>query len=71
MWQDKAACIGMSDLFLNQGGLAKKKSICATCEVKQDCLNMAMSLEDYEPATMYGGFTGTERRKLAEGTVWS
>lgn len=70
MWHHNAACIGMSDLFLAQGKLSKKKAVCESCTVKQECLTEAMRLQDYEPSTVYGGFNGKEREALSEGTVW-
>jgi Transcription factor WhiB len=68
MWQDQAACIGHDD-FIARGGVAEKKAICATCAVVNECLTFAMRNEDFE-ATIYGGFTGVERKRLSEGTVW-
>lgn len=62
MWQDQAACAGI-DSFIERGGTAAKKAVCATCPVVNECLSFAMSNEDFE-ATIYGGFTGEERKQL-------
>jgi hypothetical protein len=62
IWQDKAACAGM-DSFIARGHTAEKKAVCATCPVVNECLAFAIRNEDFE-ATVYGGFTGEERKQL-------
>lgn len=62
MWQSKAACAGMTD-FVGRSHTADKKAICHTCPVINECLAFAISNEDFE-ATVYGGFTGHERKQL-------
>lgn len=69
MWQNDAACKGMETLFCNRGTDAKRKAICNTCGVANECLNEAMRNEDYSEI-IWGGFNGKERKRLAEGTVW-
>lgn len=64
IWQDKAACAG-NDSFIERGGTAAKKQICATCPVVNECLAFAIHNEDFE-ATVYGGFTGEERKQLVK-----
>lgn len=64
IWQDKAACAGMED-FIGRGAIAEKKAVCATCQVVNECLAFAIRNEDFE-ATVYGGFTGAERRELVK-----
>lgn len=62
MWQSQAACAGI-DSFIERGGTAAKKAVCATCPVVNECLAFAMHEQDFE-ATVYGGFTGDERKQL-------
>lgn len=64
MWMDSAACAGMED-FITRGGTAEKKAVCAQCPVVNECLAFAISNEDFE-ATVYGGFTGEERKQLVK-----
>lgn len=62
MWQNNARCAGMTD-FLDRGSVNAKKAICHTCPVISDCLAFALKNQDFE-ATVYGGFTGEERKQL-------
>lgn len=64
MWQSEAACAGI-DSFIARGGTAEKKSVCAQCPVNTECLAFAIRNEDFE-ATVYGGFTGEERKQLVK-----
>jgi WhiB family redox-sensing transcriptional regulator len=64
IWQDQAACTGI-DSFIARGGTAEKKAVCAQCPVNTECLKFAISNEDFE-ATVYGGFTGEERKQLVK-----
>ncbi len=64
MWMDSAACAGMED-FITRGGTAEKKAVCAQCPVINECLAFAIDNEDFE-ATVYGGFTGEERKQLVK-----
>ncbi len=66
MWQDSAACKGMtSSVFLSgvKSRVQIAKAICATCPVTRECLEFALAHEDFEPH-VYGGLTGEERKKL-------
>lgn len=68
MWQERAACLGMMD-WIERGHVAKKKAVCHTCPVINECLAFAINNEDFE-STVYGGFTGAERSKLvSQGVV--
>lgn len=70
MWQDSALCLG-DETFILRGGTAAKKQTCEDCPVKYECLKFAIENEDFE-ATVYGGFTGQERKHLVEsGVVFS
>lgn len=64
IWQDRAACAGI-DSFIERGGTAAKKAVCHQCPVINECLAFAIRNEDFE-ATVYGGFTGDERRQLVK-----
>lgn len=64
MWQDQAACAGI-DSFITRGGTAEKKAVCAQCPVVNECLAFAVGNDDFE-ATVYGGFTGEERKQLVK-----
>ena len=64
IWQDQAACTGIES-FITRGGTAEKKAVCAMCPVVNECLAFAISNEDFE-ATVYGGFTGEERKQLVK-----
>ena len=71
MWQDSAACKDVdSSIFLSgvTSRVEKAKAVCATCSVIQDCLAFALQHEDFEPH-VYGGLTGSERRRLAGSMV--
>lgn len=65
-WQEEAACAGMGpDLFFPKSGNGlsdKAKAICANCEVRVDCLVLA--LETGEGFGVWGGLTWRERKKL-------
>lgn len=67
MWQFQAACADKPD-FIARGGVADKKAVCATCPVVNDCLAFAIRNEDFE-STVYGGFTGQERRELVKNGI--
>ena len=64
-WRDDAACRGADiDLFFpvseDDGGPAK--AICATCPVREACLEWAMAT--HQEDGIFGGMTATERRRL-------
>jgi WhiB family redox-sensing transcriptional regulator len=64
-WRLEAACIGEDiDLFFpitdNDAGPAK--AICATCPVREACLEWAMASRQEDG--VWGGLTGDERRRL-------
>lgn len=64
MWQDNAECAG-NETFILRGHTADKKAVCAQCQVVNECLAFAIRNEDFE-ATVYGGFTGSERMELVK-----
>lgn len=72
-WQDRAACaqIGGDLWFPDQGGTTKHiKKVCATCPVKQECLDyaLAMAPED-DRHGVYGGLSERERRALRKAAA--
>jgi WhiB family redox-sensing transcriptional regulator len=72
-WELRAACRGLptSWFFLPENEYRKNKAderkleglrICKTCEVKEDCL--AMALESRLEYGIFGGTAGRDRKKL-------
>jgi WhiB family redox-sensing transcriptional regulator len=72
-WQVRAACRGPhSTVFFPPSQLERKdeklareqraKSICATCSVRQPCLEYALRIR--EPHGIWGGLNEVERRTL-------
>lgn len=73
LWQQKAACRGPhSAIFFPPTTVERKedrderearaKAICATCPVRQPCLDYAVSIR--EPHGIWGGLNETERKHL-------
>jgi WhiB family redox-sensing transcriptional regulator len=73
LWQLKAACRGpQAAIFFPPAQLERKdekeareeaaKSICATCPVRQPCLDYAMRIR--EPHGIWGGLNELERKAL-------
>jgi WhiB family redox-sensing transcriptional regulator len=73
MWQLKAACRGPhSVVFFPPSHFERKdekadrearaKEICATCSVRQPCLDYALAIR--EPHGIWGGLSELERRHL-------
>ncbi len=65
-WREKAACIGMTDLFFpgrgGDGGTKAAREICLSCPVFTNCYEYAM----YGPQMPFGilaGMSERERRK--------
>jgi len=74
-WQVKAACRGPQALvFFPPSTFERKdekldrerraKAICATCAVKQPCLDYALRIR--EPHGIWGGLSETERKRVLE-----
>jgi WhiB family redox-sensing transcriptional regulator len=64
-WQEHANCLGVDpDLFFPERGASTReaKSVCASCEVKADCLEYA--LVNGEKFGIWGGLSERERRRL-------
>lgn len=58
-----------ADMFFpEKGGSTKEaKSICARCEVREECLSYAMAND--ERFGIWGGYSERERRKLKRGAA--
>lgn len=76
-WQTRAACRGEmgEDFYPPVHGErrrerrlreARAKSVCATCPVRGECLDMALSND--EQYGVWGGLNSSERRALAEAS---
>lgn len=69
-WQKRAACrgLGTADFFPGRGdnrALARAKAICATCPVRETCLEFGMSMGSHESDRgVWGGMSTMERREL-------
>ena len=74
-WQVKAACRGPQALvFFPPSTFERKdekldrerraKAICATCAVKQPCLDYALRIR--EPHGIWGGLSESERKRILE-----
>lgn len=64
-WMDFAACTGItSDLMFaeGKGNLVDAKAICATCVVKDECLDWAMAVP--ERFGCWGGTSPRERENM-------
>jgi WhiB family transcriptional regulator, redox-sensing transcriptional regulator len=64
-WRNKAACKGMDpSVFVVERGESTDpaKAVCATCPVRSDCLDWALSTG--EKHGVLGGYSERERRKL-------
>lgn len=63
-WMERAACTGKGELFHNEKSRIvsrQAKEICASCAVREDCLNYAL---ENEQIGIWGGLTGNERRRM-------
>jgi WhiB family redox-sensing transcriptional regulator len=74
-WQVKAACRGpQATVFFPPSTFERKdeklererraKAICATCAVKQPCLEYALRIR--EPHGIWGGLSESERKRMLE-----
>jgi WhiB family transcriptional regulator, redox-sensing transcriptional regulator len=64
-WKASGACVGMDiDIFFPGLGSSNKqaKEVCATCDVRQECLDYAMLHEEVDG--VWGGVSAEERRRL-------
>lgn len=66
-WADRAACRGRSvnDFFTTDKRRVEQiKNVCASCEVRNLCLDEALRAEDTSRYGIYGGLTAAERDEL-------
>ncbi len=75
-WSDDAKCKGKpSSIFFppfshSDNRWLMAREICASCEVKEQCLALVMRLEYTDDKWgMFGGFTPEERRELRKQKV--
>ena len=69
-WQERALCSQTDPeaFFPEKGGSTREaKKVCLTCEVRQDCLESALSND--ERFGIWGGLSERERRKLKKRAV--
>jgi WhiB family redox-sensing transcriptional regulator len=69
-WQERALCAQTDPeaFFPEKGGSTREaKKVCLTCEVRQDCLEAALSND--ERFGIWGGLSERERRKLKKRAV--
>jgi WhiB family transcriptional regulator, redox-sensing transcriptional regulator len=64
-WEQEANCLGLDpELFFPESGVspAEAKAVCAGCQVRDDCLGLALA----ENVTygVWGGLTAAERQRL-------
>jgi WhiB family redox-sensing transcriptional regulator len=70
-WMADAACRGMGpDLFFGERGWssAPAKQVCASCPVRQPCLDYALELGDLDAQGLWGGTSQRERRAMRRDT---
>ena len=71
-WQDSALCAQTDPeaFFPEKGGSTREaKKVCASCEVRSECLDYALSND--ERFGIWGGLSERERRKLKRRAVAS
>lgn len=64
-WRDEAACAGLdTNIFfpVTEAEAAQAKSVCASCPVREECLEWAISTRQGDG--VWGGLTEDERRRL-------
>lgn len=66
-WADRAACAGrdVNEFFTtNKRRIAQIKNVCASCPVRELCLDQALRTEDTSRHGVFGGLTPAEREQL-------
>lgn len=69
-WQDRALCAQTDPeaFFPEKGGSTREaKRVCASCEVRSECLEYALSND--ERFGIWGGLSERERRKMKRRAV--
>lgn len=70
-WADRALCRDDDpDLYFDEGSVGAALAACRTCPVRQQCLELAMTVEgglsQYSRFGIYGGLNPEERAALAK-----
>lgn len=66
-WRNRAACLSADPelFFPEKGGPGDEaKRICGLCEVRQDCLDFALTLASEEQHGIWGGLSARERKRI-------
>lgn len=69
-WWEQAACVGLPiDLFFPESMSIHKwdegKKVCEVCPVRQECLDLAMDVDELEDRWgIFGGLSPSERLEL-------
>jgi WhiB family redox-sensing transcriptional regulator len=70
-WRDDALCaqVDTGDIFYPPKGASSRdaKRLCGLCEVRQQCLDFALTTE--ERYGIWGGLSERERRRIRQATV--
>ena len=64
-WRQRGACVGLDpDVFYppTDEDAGEAKRICSTCQVREPCLEFALSTREAEG--IWGGTTSRERRRM-------
>ena len=64
-WRQKGACRGLDPAIfypVSEEEAAEAKAICATCTVREACLEFALANREHEG--VWGGATEKERRRM-------
>jgi WhiB family redox-sensing transcriptional regulator len=67
-WMESASCAGVDSaiFFVDEGrSVARARSVCRACPVRQDCLDYALT--NGERYGVWGGLTERERCKVVRG----
>lgn len=71
-WQDKALCAQVDPeiFYPDKGGSTRNpKRICAMCEVREPCLEYALTHEDAGRFGIWGGTSERERRLIKASRI--
>jgi len=71
-WQERALCAQTDPeaFFPEKGGSTRDaKKVCTSCDVKQECLEYALTND--ERFGIWGGLSERERRRLRKQAVWT
>lgn len=65
-WMSSGACVGMDpDIFFpDNGDTSRAEVFCAQCEVRSECLQLALSLPEFYDRGVMGGTSERQRRRM-------